>query len=222
MGLKDPIGKWIELFGMKKTIVGVVKDFHFRSMYTKIKPLFILFNPRYTDKIVIKIAAPDVVEKLTKLYHRFDPGIPFETKFLDDEYQALYVSEQRVALLSKCFASIALIISCLGLFGLAAFTAERRTKEIGIRKVLGCSEFTIARMLSGDLSMMVLLAIVITLPLSYLLANQWLSGFAYRIELAWWHFFGAGMLVMFTAWLTVGMQTMKAARINAVECLRGE
>lgn len=222
MGLKDPVGKWIDLFGVRRTIVGVVKDFHFRSMYTKIEPLFILYNPRYTDKIVIKIAEPNAIEKLTGLYQRFDPGIPFEIKFLDDEYQSLYISEQRVARLSKCFASIALVISCLGLFGLAAFTAERRTKEIGIRKILGCSEFMIVRMLSGDLSMMVLLAVVITLPLSYLLANQWLSGFAYRIDLEWWHFFGAGMFVMFVAWMTVGVQTVKAARINAVECLRSE
>jgi ABC-type antimicrobial peptide transport system permease subunit len=222
MGLKDPVGKWMDLFGTKKTIVGVVKDFHFRSMYTKIRPIFMLFNPKYTDKIVVKVAAADAVEKLTSVYHRFDPGVPFEVKFLDDEYQALYVSEQRVALLSKGFASIALIISCLGLFGLASFTAERRTKEIGIRKILGCNEFTIVRMLSGDLTMMVVLSIVITLPFSYWLANQWLSGFAYRIELEWWHYFGAGMLVMFTAWMTVGVQLIKAARTNAVECLRSE
>lgn len=222
MGLKDPIGKWIDLFGARRTIIGVVKDFHFRSMYSKIKPLFLLHNPRYTDKVVIKIAGTTAIEKLSALYQRFDPGIPFEITFLDDEYQNLYVSEQRVSLLSKCFASIALVISCLGLFGLASFTAERRTKEIGIRKILGCSEFMIVRMLTSDLTMMVLLAVVIAFPISYLLANQWLSGFAYRIDVEWWHFIGAGTLVMFVAWITVGMQTIKAAGIKAIDCLRNE
>jgi len=141
---------------------------------------------------------------------------------LDQEYQAQYAAEQRVSTLSRYFAGIAILISCLGLFGLAAFTAERRFKEIGIRKILGSSVFGIVRMLTGDFSKTVIIAIFISLPISYLIAKKWLDGFAYRIDLNWWFFVGAGLLVIFIAWLTVGIQTIKAARINPVICLRDE
>ena len=225
MHLANPIGKWIDLFGTKREIVGIVKNFHYRSMYETIKPIFVICNPNYTDKVVLKIRSDfeqNTIAELTALYNRFDPGIPFEVKFLDDEYQALYMSEQRVGELSRYFASIAIVISCLGLFGLAAFTAERRTKEIGIRKIFGCSEIRIIRMLSGDFTKMVLISIMITIPVSYLMASRWLSHFAYRITLEWWYFFGAGFIVLLIAWITVGLQTVRAARINTAECLRNE
>jgi ABC-type antimicrobial peptide transport system permease subunit len=182
-------------------------------------------NPKHTNTIFVKIGSGEshqTIAKLEALYHRHNPGAPFEIRFLDDEYQALYVSEQRVASLSKYFAGVAILISCLGLFGLAAFTAERRTKEIGIRKILGCSELGIIRMLSGDFTAMVLIAIIIALPLGYYLATQWLESFAYRIELEWWFFIWAGGIALLIAWVTVGMQTIKAARINSSECLRSE
>jgi ABC-type antimicrobial peptide transport system permease subunit len=225
MQLADPIGKWIQLFEMKREIIGVVKDFHFQSMYEEIKPIFILCNPKYTNTVIVKIqshTSRTTISKLEDLYHRHNPGIAFEIQFLDDEYQALYVAEQRVASLSKYFAIIAIVISCLGLFGLAAFTAERRTKEIGIRKILGCSELRIIRMLSADFTMMVLIAIIIALPVSYLIAKYWLEGFAYRVDLEWWFFIGAGLMALVIAWFTVGMQTIKAARINPALTLKEE
>jgi ABC-type antimicrobial peptide transport system permease subunit len=225
MGLSDPVGKWFELWGKKREIIGVVKDFHSQSMYGEILPMFFLCNPQNTHTIVLKIGKgteKQTLAKLEALYKKFNPGIPFEFKFLDDEYQALYKVEQRVSDLSKYFASIAILISCLGLFGLAAFTAERRTKEIGIRKILGCSELRIATMLSGDFSRLVLIAIAIALPLSYYLADKWLSGFAYHIALEWWFFASAALAGLVVAWLTIGTQTFRAARTNPAQCLKQE
>jgi len=120
------------------------------------------------------------------------------------------------------FAAIAILISCLGLFGLAAFTAERRRKEIGIRKILGSGEFRIIYMLSSDFTKMVLVAIAIVLPISYFIATEWLGSFAYRIDLEWWYFVGAGLAALFIAWLTVGVQAVRAANINPTQCLRNE
>jgi putative ABC transport system permease protein len=225
IGMSDPIGKWFELWGKKREIIGVVKDFHSQSMYEEILPMFFLCSPENTRTIVLKISKGEekrTLIKLEALYKKFNPGIPFEFKFLDDEYQALYQVEQRVADLLEYFASIAILISCLGLFGLAAFTAERRTKEIGIRKILGCSELRIATMLSGDFSLLVLISTAIALPLSYYLADKWLSRFAYRIELEWWFFAGAALAALLVAWFTIGTQTFRAARINPTQCLKQE
>jgi len=124
--------------------------------------------------------------------------------------------------LSKYFAVIAIIISCLGLFGLAAFTAERRHKEIGIRKILGATEASIISLLSTDFTKMILIAIAIAIPVSYFFGLQWLEHFAYRIDLEWWFFIGAGFTALLIAWITIGMQTVKAARINPAECIRNE
>lgn len=225
MGLSDPVGKWIELFGTKREIVGVVKNFHFQSLYEKIKPLFMVCSPQYTNTVVVKIQSGEersTLARLETLYVQYNPGVPFEVKFIDDEYNALYFSEQRIAQLSKYFASIAILISCLGLFGLAAFTTERRTKEIGIRKILGCNEFMIIHLLSKDFTIMVLTAITVSLPVGYFIAKYWLGSFAYRIDLKWWYFAGAALLALLITWFTVGMQTVRAARINPASCLRNE
>jgi ABC-type antimicrobial peptide transport system permease subunit len=225
MQLTDPVHKWMNLFGTKREIIGIVHNFHFQSMYEEIKPIFMLCSPKYTNTILVKIqtgSESEIIAKLDKFFHRYNPGVPFEFQFLDDEYHALYVSEQRIAGLAKYFASIAIVISCLGLFGMVAFMAERRTKEIGIRKTLGASELRIVRMLSGDFTIIVLIAIIISLPISYFLAKYWLTNFAYRIEMEWWFFVVAGLIALAIAWLTIGIQTIKAARVNPVECLRSE
>ncbi len=144
------------------------------------------------------------------------------TRFIDDDYQALYTSEQRVSTLSKYFAGLAILISCLGLFGLAAFTAQRRIKEIGIRKILGSSDFGIVRLLSSDFTRTIFMAIMIALPLSYFITRKWLSGFAYRIDLEWWFFAGSGCLALVIALFTVALQTVRASRVNPTECLKQE
>ncbi len=228
MGLKDPVGKTINIWGFKRQIVGVVKNFHFESLYEKVKPCFLFLVPMIENtpsKIMVKIQAGterETLEHLQTFYQRHNPGLPFDFSFLDNDYQRLYASEQRVATLSRYFAGIAILISCLGLFGLVAFTAERRLKEIGIRKILGSSSMGIVYLLSGDFTKMVLVAIFVALPVSYFVAKDWLDSFAYKTELELWYFAGAGLAALLIAWVTVGMQTVKAARVNPTECLRDE
>ncbi len=225
MGLENPVGKVINRWGTEVEIVGVAKDFHFQSLHESVKPLFFLLEPKQTDKIMAKIEVGrerEAIEQLQAFYQDYNPGFTLDYQFLDQDYQALYAAEQRVATLSKYFAGIAILISCLGLFGLAAFTAERRRKEIGIRKILGASDFGIVRLLSGDFTRMVLVAIFIALPISYFVAQRWLQDFAFSIDLEWWYFAGAGGVALLIAWFTVGLQTVKAARVNPVECLKDE
>lgn len=225
MELKDPIGKRVRLFGRDLEILGVAKNFHFESLHKSVKPLFFILLPERTNTIMVKVKSERLEETITKLqayYSGFTQGLPLEYKFLDEVFQAQYASENRVAVLSRYFAGIAILISCLGLFGLVAFTAERRLKEIGIRKVLGVSEFGIIYLLSRDFTKMVVAAIVIALPLSYLIARHWLNGFAYRIDLELWYFIVAGLIALFIALLTVGFHAIKAARVNPAECLKDE
>jgi ABC-type antimicrobial peptide transport system permease subunit len=225
MGMTNPIDKWIDLFGMKRKIIGVAKDFHLQSMYHAIKPLFIICNPNYTNSILVRLESgneSNTIERIDKLFHQYNPGLPFEVRFVNDDYNALYASEQRVASLSKYFAVIAIIISCLGLFGMATFNVERRTKEIGIRKVLGASGLRIVQLLSVDFTLIVLVSIVISLPIAATAADYWLDKFAYRIELDWWFFAGAALLVLAVSWITIGAQTIKASTANPVKSLRSE
>jgi predicted lysophospholipase L1 biosynthesis ABC-type transport system permease subunit len=224
MGLKNPVGKTVRVWGQEKQIIGVAKNFHYESLYQEVKPCIFQFEPR-GNIVMLKIAAGrerETIDRLTELYRKHSPGLPFEYAFVDQDYQALYAAEQRVSVLSRYFAGIAILISCLGLLGLAAFTAERRRKEIGIRKVLGSTEAGIVYLLSNDFTRLVGVAIGLALPVSYLLASTWLKGFAYRIELEPWYFLLAGLLALTTALLTVGLQAFKAARINPVECLKEE
>lgn len=225
MGLKDPIGKTVKLWGEDLQIVGVVEDFHYESLHENVKPVFFRLAPEDTYIVMTRLVAgreKDALEQIQKLYMKFNPGFSFEYTFLDSEYQAQYAAEQRVAILSKYFAVLAIFISCLGLFGLAAFTAERRLKEIGIRKVLGSSELGIIFLLSSDFTRMVVLAVIIAIPASYLLITYWLSSFAFHIPLTWWYFALGGLAALLTAWITVGTQAIKAARINPAKCLKDE
>ena len=225
MGIEDPIGKRIKFWGREKEIVGVVKDFHFASLHEEIKPTIINFWPERLSSVMVKLEAGREAEALTQmesLYMEHNPEFLFESKFLDSNFQDLYSSEQRVSVLSRYFAGIAILISCLGLFGLAAFTAERRVKEIGIRKVLGASVVSIVRMLSGDFTKLVVTAICVGLPISYFVGHSWLGSFAYRISLEWWYFVISGFAVILIALAAVGWQTVKAAVRNPVDNLRSE
>ena len=146
----------------------------------------------------------------------------FDYEFLDTEYEKQYVAEQRVETLSKYFSALAILISCLGLLGLATFAAERRIKEVGIRKVLGSSSAGIVYLLCSDFNRIVIIAVLIGLPVSYYGTRFWLDTFAYRIHLHWWYFAGAGVIALAIAWLTIGVQAWKAARVNPVKCLRDD
>ncbi len=224
MGLTDPIGKTVRQWGEDKQIIGVVKDFHFESLYEPVKPCFITVGDKTTD-IMVKMAAGterETIANLSAIHKDFNNGLPLDYQFLDADYATLYASEARVATLSKYFAGIAILISCLGLFGLVTFSAQRRIKEIGIRKVLGASTFGIVRLLSADFTKMVIVAIAIALPISYYIAKNWLDSFAFSIELQPVFFIVAGLSALLIAWLTVGIQTMKAARVNPTVCLKSE
>jgi predicted permease len=226
MGLEHPVGKVIKLWEKYDLeIIGVVKDFHYQSLHDVINPVFFRLSPNNTWSIVIRLEAgkeQETLDALTKLYTSFNPGFTFDYKFQDQEYARMYAAEQRVATLSGYFALFAILISCLGLFGLATFTAERRLKEIGIRKALGSSSFRIVMLLSGDFTRMVLLAILLALPFAYFLLQGWLENFAFHIDLTVWYFVGAGAVALVIAWLTVASQAIRASRVNPVECLHQE
>ncbi len=224
MGIKDPVGKTVNFYGNRK-IIGVVKNFHFESLHEGMKPFFFKMDNESGGSILVKIKKGTeraTIERVQNLYKGFNPDYPFEYTFLDDDYQKLYASEATVAAISKYFAGLAVLISCLGLFGLAAFTAERRKKEIGIRKVLGASGFNIITMLSSDFNKLVITAIIIALPVSYLLTKNWLNAFAFKIELSPWYFIIAAVLALGLAWLTVSFQAIKASLSNPVKSLRTE
>lgn len=225
MGMDDPIGKKVTLWDEELEIVGVVKDFHYESFHEEVKPLFMWIAPERAHYVMAKIESkrtPELIAQVEQLFVEINPGFPINYKFLDEDYQALYLAEQRVSILARYFAGLAILISCLGLFGLAAFTARKRLKEIGIRKILGSSVWNIVKLLSADFTQMVIVAIVIALPISYLIAHRWLEGFVYKIQLEWWYFIGAAGVALCIAWVTVGFQTFKAAMANPVDSLRNE
>lgn len=225
LGLKTPVGTVIREGNNTSEIIGVVKNFHFESLHRIVAPMKFRLEPSAATTIVARIKSGrerETINALESFCKDFNPGLTFNYKFLDQDYQALYASEKQVSILSRYFAFLAILISCLGLFGLAAFTSEKRLKEIGIRKVLGSSSFGIVRLLSGDFASIVFIAICVALPLSYLIARNWLNNFAYKINLEWWYFIGAGLLTMVIALLTVSFQSVKAAKSNPVKSLRTE
>ena len=226
LGFDDPIGKTIKLWNRyDMEIIGVVRDFHFQSLHETVNPLFFMLNPENTWNAVVRIEAgreKKTVEALRSYHAQFSPDFAFDFHFQDEDYDKLYAAETRVSTLSRYFAALAILISCLGLFGLAAFTAERRTKEIGIRKALGSSITNIIMLLSKDFTFIVIVSMTIGLPISYLMLRQWLDRFAYHIDLGIWYFAGAGLIALLIAWLTVGSQALKAANVNISQCLRDE
>jgi putative ABC transport system permease protein len=227
MHLKDPVGKNISAFGTPLQIIGVVKDFHYESLHEPVKPSYFLLHGDGSpwDKIMARIKPgqqQETIDRIRDLYTNFNPGFPFTYHFLDEDYQRQYETEVRVATLAKYFSGLAIIISCLGLFGLAAFTAQRRQKEIGIRKVVGASVGSITVMLSTEFLRLVLIAILIAFPLSWWAMNQWLQGFAYRIDIGTGVFLLAAVAVMLITMLTIGFQAIRAARANPVKSLRSD
>lgn len=225
MGLQHPVGATINMWDQDRTIVGVVKDFHVTSLHEAILPMVFYFNPEHASTVMVRLAASqekEALSKMTDLYKRFNPGYVFEYKFLDETYQALYVGEQRVSLLSRYFAALAILISCLGLSGLAAFNAESRTKEMGIRKVLGASVGNITMLLSRNFISLIVLSMLIAFPFTWWLMHAWLAGFAYKTDIGWGIFALAGASLMLIALLTVCYQSIKAAVINPAESLRTE
>lgn len=224
MDLKNPIGAIVRFYGVERRVIGVVKDFHFESMQQAIKPAFLyLFKGEGTILARIKQDnQKNTLSAIEKLYSRYNPGFPFTFNFLDEAYQKQYETETRTATLSGYFAGLAIIISCLGLFGLAAFTAQKRQKEIGIRKVIGASSASIAAMLSVDFLKLISFALLIAFPVSWWLMNDWLQVYVYRIDINSSMFLLAGALILIITLIAIGFQTIKAAIATPVKSLRTE
>ncbi|WP_128545980.1 ABC transporter permease [Larkinella soli] len=225
MGMKDPVGKEVTFWQGKGPIIGLMKDFHLQSMRRQITPLILVLNPMNTSYMMVRAKAGQTaraiadMERVTKV---FNPNYPFEYHFLDEAYERMYRSEEQVHLLTNYFGTLAILISCLGLFALAAFMAEQRTKEIGVRKVLGASVTGIVALLSKDFLKLVLVALALAAPLAWWALTKWLGTFEYYVELSWWQFGAAGALAVGIAFATVSYQSLRAALMNPVKSLRSE
>ena len=228
LGWNDPLGRAIFVFGhddSPRPIVGVVKDFHLHSLHLPITPLYIALNPASSSCVSIKIrgeSIPQTLAFIRKTWERFSPEYPFEYSFFDDIFDQAYRAEERLGTIFSLFAGLAVFIACLGLVGLAAYAAERRTKEIGIRKVLGASTSGIIALLSRDFMKWVVVANIIAWPIGYLAMRSWLQNFAYRTNLTVLMFLGAASAAFFVAAAAVTAQTYRAARANPAESMRYE
>lgn len=222
----DPVGEVLERDGQQLRIVGVVKDFLYNDMYKKPDPLILYCEPMATNQVLVSLKEGKDPQKaiaaIQSVLDKQNPGYPFEYRFMDDEFNQLFTSEMMIGKLSRLFAILTIVISCLGLFGLAAYTAERRTKEIGIRKVMGATLSNVVTLLSKDFLRLVAISAIIAFPIAWWVMQQWLDDYAYRITLAWWVFGLAGMLAVIIALGTVSFQAVKAALANPVKSLRTE
>ncbi|WP_257666710.1 ABC transporter permease [Parapedobacter tibetensis] len=226
MGFQQPLGQPLEWDGRQGQVVGVLEDFHFNSMHHTIEPLIVRLDENWGwGTILVRIAPGQIapaLKSLKQLGEKLNPTIPFTYQFSDWEFSKLYQSEQLVSKLATCFAVLALTISCLGLFGLAAFMTGQRVKEIGVRKVLGASVSNVVYLLSTGFVKLVLIAVVIASPIAWWAMNRWLEDFAYRIDIQWWMFAVSGLAAVVIALLTVSWQAIRAAVANPVDSLRDE
>jgi putative ABC transport system permease protein len=208
-------------------VIGVIKDYHYESLHTQVRPMGMIMFPRdwRPSYVSLKITGEDVPETLDFIEKRWATttgGFPYQFSFFDQEYQQLYDNEVQTSNMFIFFALIAIFIACLGLFALSAFVAEQRTKEIGIRKVNGAGVNNILLLLSSNFAKWVLMAFIISLPLGFFVMRKWLENFAYKIDLNWWIFAVAGLAALFIALMTVSFQSVKAALKNPVDALRYE
>lgn len=225
MGFDSPLDETISFWEREWKVVGIVKDFHFEDLTQTIPPLFMVIRPGSAMTAFVRVRSENINETIAGIRNQYDelnPNVPFSYTFTDEEYAQLYASEMRIGELAKYFALFAILISCLGLFGLSAFTAEQRTKEIGIRKVLGASVQNLVLLLSKEFTRLVFVAIVLATPISLWLMNIWLSDFAYQLGIEWWLFPLAGISTVLIAWLTTGYQSVRAALVNPIQSLKSE
>ena len=227
LGLSQPIGSVVDANqqGDYRTVIGVVQDFHFASLHNTIKPFAFMVGKQHLSFLFVKVNASNLNATIKTIKHTWEglvPERPFAYTFLDERFAALHRADTLFERVFTGLTSLALFIACLGLFALATFTTERRTKEIGVRKVLGASVASIVTLLSKDFLKLVLIAIVIASPIAWYAMNEWLADFAYKIDIEWWVFALAGGLAVGIALLTVSFQSVKAALMNPVESLRSE
>ena len=221
----DAIGKRFTQRGDAGLIIGVIKDFHFHSFREKVRPLTLQVAPGFFTLMTLSVSSQDLVGTIKNLENKWQelsPDIPLIHFFADETYNMQYLAEERFGKLFICFASLAIIISCLGLIGLSAFSITQRTKEIGVRKILGSSVYGIVQLLTKDFLFLIAFAFLIAAPVAWLAATRWLEDFAYRITISWWIFLVAAFTVFLVAFVTIGFQTVKAAIGNPVNSLRSE
>lgn len=226
LGFKEPLGKMIKLDDQPLTIIGVVEDVVMKDPFKPVSPAVILFNKENVSNFFIRLKPQADLKKslaaIKPIAERYNPSLPFEYTFVDEEFSKKFTAESQVAKLAGMFASLAILISCMGLFGLAMFMAERRIKEIGIRKVLGASVINLWALLSREFLLLVFIACLIASPLAYWLMNDWLQNYDYRITISWWIFVIAGLVAVVIALCTVSAQAIRAALSNPVKSLRNE
>ncbi len=225
MEMDDPIGKELKVWDLSKRVIGVVQDYHFESLHNEIIPMAMRIDPNWHNQACVRISPyriPDTLAFLESKWKEIYPEYPFEYRFLDETIQSQYRAEQAIGKIVTVFTILALFISCLGIFGLSSYTAEQRTKEIGIRKVLGATVSSIVKHISKEFIVLVVIANVIIWPLAYFALNRWLQTFAYRISIGWWTFVLTGFAVLMVSLLTVSWQIIRAATANPVDSLRYE
>jgi len=225
-GYTNPVGRTINMWGIKGKIIGIVKDFHFASLHNQIQPIIFRMNSENPDGQILIRTKPgetkEALESLKSVCKKLNPEFPFTYSFSDEEYQKLYQMEQVAGKLANIFAFLAVFISSLGLLGLATFTAQQRTKEIGIRKILGASVTSLFALLSSEFIWLIAIALLIASPVSWYFMNNWLQGFAYHTGFQWWVFAFSGGLILLIALATVSFQAVKAALANPVKSLKSE
>ncbi len=226
MGLKDPVGKTIRWNGNPYQVVGVIKDMVMDSPFEPVYQTVFVINYNWSSVINIKLnpglSANEALARVETVFKKFNPGSPFDYKFTDQQYAMKFATEDRIGKLATFFSVLAILISCLGLFGLASFVAEQRIKEIGIRKVLGATVFSLWSLLSKEFVLFVLASLVIAVPVSYYFMNDWLQKYTYRTEISWWIFTMTGIGAILITLLTVSYQAIKAALMNPVKTLKSE
>jgi len=226
MNLKKPLDSFVRASGRQYKIIGVVKDMIKENPFSPVSPSFFVVNYRNISVINIRltpdISASEAVGKVESVFKKYNPGSPFTYSFADEEYSKKFGTEERIGKLASFFAILAIFISCLGLFGLASFVAEQRTKEIGIRKVLGASVTNLWGMLSKDFVLLVIISCVVSIPISWHFMNDWLKNYKYHTEISWWIFALTGIGALGITLLTVSYQAIKAALRDPVKSLRSE
>ncbi len=225
-GIKEPvIGKRLSFHGINGVIAGVVKDFHFQDMHQKILPLLMQYDKNWRGKMYVRTTAKDAPRALAaaeRLWKKYNADYAFDYNFLDSQFDDLYKTDTHIGQLFNCFATITILISCLGLFGLVTFTAESKVKEIGVRKVLGASVPNLVALMSKDFLVLVLVAATIAFPVAWYGLNNFLQGYAYRTDLSWWVFALAGIITMLIAMFTVSFKCVQAALANPVTAMKNE
>jgi putative ABC transport system permease protein len=226
MGFKNPVGETVKWDNENYKVIGVIKNMVMESPYNPVRQTVYALKNEKLSFILIKInAAVSAVEALNKIqsvFRKYAPASPFDYKFVDENFAKKFATEDRIGKLSSFFAVLAIFISCLGLFGMVSFMAEQRTKEIGVRKILGASVFNVWYLLSKDFASLVVMSLFIATPLAYYFMSSWLQNYQYRADLSWWIFAGTGAAALIITLFTVSFQAIKAAIANPVKSLRTE